>query len=495
MLNNSTESNPGERTDHSVTDQPTVKEITVLAVDDDSSLLDLTKTFLERESDSFDVITDTRADKAVSKLVEGEIAVDAIVSDYDMPAMSGIDFLESIREEFPDLPFILFTGKGSEEIASDAISAGVTDYLQKGTGSSQYSVLSNRLLNVVEKYRANQQLERSERKFSKLVENSSDQISIVSEEGRFEYVSPSSEHILGYSQDEMVGDSVFNFVHPDDRQEVMEEFFEAIENPGMNPNVEFELNHPETDGIIIESRGTNLLEDDVVSGFVVNSRNITDLKKREEDLKHRNEQLENIKSLLSRDIRNPLNIALGSIELYYESEERTHIEKVEKALNRIETLIEQTNHLADQQIRIEKTDTVSLKDIVWSAWEMVETRNSTLQIGGSKQIEADADSVRQLFENLIKNAVEHGGREITCSVGTTETGFYFEDDGDGIPEEDYELVFESGYTTGDNSMGLGLTIVEQIVAKHGWEIDAVDGSDSGARFDITGVTFQPAVYE
>lgn len=480
-----------------VTEQPTSEQVRILAVDDDSSLLDVTATFLERERDNFEVVTETRADEALSELAGSEIEIDAIVSDYDMPVMDGLEFLEEVRERDPEIPFILFTGKGSEEIASSAISAGVTDYLQKGTGSSQYSVLANRLLNVVEKYRARRELERSERKFSKLVENSSDFISIVSADGYFEYVSPSCEHIVGYSQAEMVGDSVFNYVHPDDRQEVMERFFEAVEDPEMDPVVEFRLNTADEDKkeIIIESRGTNLLDDDVVAGFVVNTRDITDLKERERDLKERNEQLEDIKDLITHDVQNPLTVALSSIELYRETDDDTHIGTVETALHRIETLIDQTNVLADQPGTIEGTDTVSLNEIVRSVWDVVETQEATLYVEDSRRIEADTDRLKQLFENLIRNAVRHGGESVTCATGTMEDGIYFEDDGRGIPEGDRELVFESGYTTGDDRMGLGLTIVERIATGHGWDISVTESHDGGARFEITGVTFQPTVYE
>jgi PAS domain S-box-containing protein len=480
-----------------VTEQPTSERVRILAVDDDSSLLDVTATFLERERDNFEVITETRADEALSELAESEAEIDAIVSDYDMPAMNGLEFLEEVRERDPEIPFILFTGKGSEEIASSAISAGVTDYLQKGTGSSQYSVLANRLLNVVEKYRARRELERSERKFSKLVENSSDFISIVSADGYFEYVSPSCEHIVGYTQEEMVGDSVFNYVHPDDRQEVMERFFESVEDPEMDPVVEFQLNTADEDKkeVIIESRGTNLLDDDVVAGFVVNTRDITDLKERERDLKERNEQLEDIKDLITHDVQNPLTVALSSIELYRETDDDTHIGTVEKALHRIETLIDQTNVLADQPGTIEGTDTVSLNEIVRSVWDVVETQEATLYVEDSRRIEADTDRLKQLFENLIRNAVRHGGESVTCATGTMGDGIYFEDDGRGIPEGDRELVFESGYTTGDDRMGLGLTIVERIATGHGWDISVTESPEGGARFEITGVTFQPTVYE
>ena len=126
--------------------------IRILHVDDDWRLADLTATCLEDESERFDVTISTSPTEAVSCLDSGNF--DCIVSDYDMPGLNGVEFLETVRERYPDLPFILFTGKGSEEIASDAISAGVSDYLQKKGGTDQYVILSNRISNLVKKYRA-----------------------------------------------------------------------------------------------------------------------------------------------------------------------------------------------------------------------------------------------------------------------------------------------------------------------------------------------------
>jgi PAS domain S-box-containing protein len=126
--------------------------IAVLLVEDDDALADLTATYLEREADDVDVTTRADAESALDHLAGA--AVDCIVSDHDIPGMNGLEFLEVVREDHPDLPFVLFTGKGDEEIASDAISAGVTDYLQKDTGTDQYTVLANRVRNAVEKRRS-----------------------------------------------------------------------------------------------------------------------------------------------------------------------------------------------------------------------------------------------------------------------------------------------------------------------------------------------------
>ena len=107
--------------------------IRVLHVDDDADFAALAATLVERRADRFDVETAPGASEALDRLTAADF--DCVVSDYDMPERNGIEFLEAVRETHPEVPFILFTGKGSEEVASVAISAGVTDYLQKETGT------------------------------------------------------------------------------------------------------------------------------------------------------------------------------------------------------------------------------------------------------------------------------------------------------------------------------------------------------------------------
>jgi len=132
--------------------------IRILHVEDNVSLGELTVEFLERESERLDVETVPRAKEGIRRLGEG--GFDCIVSDYELPGKNGIEFLEAVRERAPDLPFILFTGKGSEEVASRAISAGVSDYLQKESGTEQYKILANRVVNNVERARAQRELEK-----------------------------------------------------------------------------------------------------------------------------------------------------------------------------------------------------------------------------------------------------------------------------------------------------------------------------------------------
>jgi DNA-binding NtrC family response regulator len=105
------------------------EQVTVLHVDDEERFGNLVSIYLEREESRLEVLTETTPEAAMETLDTAD--VDCVVSDYDMPRTDGLEFLDSVREAYPEMPFILYTGKGSEEIASEAISRGVTDYLQK----------------------------------------------------------------------------------------------------------------------------------------------------------------------------------------------------------------------------------------------------------------------------------------------------------------------------------------------------------------------------
>ncbi|MGQ3412575.1 bacterio-opsin activator domain-containing protein [Natrinema sp. LN54] len=139
--------------------------ITVLVVDNEPGFADLAGEMLERERDS--IVAETATDGTAARDVLERRDVDCIVSDYEMPEMTGLELLERVREDDPDLPFILFTGRGSEEIASEAIAAGVTQYLQKESGKKQYALLANQITNAVAQYRTETELRESERRYER----------------------------------------------------------------------------------------------------------------------------------------------------------------------------------------------------------------------------------------------------------------------------------------------------------------------------------------
>ena len=268
--------------------------IRVLHVDDQLDFADMTTAFLEQESKRFDTETVGSASEGLSRLAESTF--DCVISDYEMPNQNGIEFLRAVRNEWPDLPFILFTGKGSETVASDAISAGVTDYLQKSSGTEQYELLANRILNAVGKIRAEQQIQTEQDRSEALF----DRLSQPAVEVRYEHNEPivrqvnaAFEDVFGYESETMIGDSLDTHIVPDNRIDEATEINEYVQSGGsLNSR---EVIRQTTDGLrrfFIQSA----VYDDGSGGFAIYS-DITDRKEREETLERNQDLLRHTQQL------------------------------------------------------------------------------------------------------------------------------------------------------------------------------------------------------
>jgi PAS domain S-box-containing protein len=260
--------------------------IRLLHVDDDPALAELTATYLERDVEGIDVTTATSAEEGLDILATDEI--DCIVSDYNMPGTNGIEFLEAVRRHDPDLPFILFTGRGSEEIASEAISAGVSDYLQKGGGADKYALLANRIVNAVQKRRN----ERARERDQAIITEATDAILVVGADATVQYATPSTEAVMGRAAADLRGTDASELIIPADRPRVMAEFAALAADPGGHRTVEFRHDRPDGTRIWIETRGRNLLDRDPVDGIVIYGRDVTDRKERETELRRQSRIIE-----------------------------------------------------------------------------------------------------------------------------------------------------------------------------------------------------------
>lgn len=207
------------------------------------------------------------------------------------------------------------------------------------------------------------------------------------------------------------------------------------------------------------------------------------LRERESELEAQNERLEQFASMVSHDLRNPLSVAIGNLELYRDSEDKSHLDTVETSLTRIQDLVTDLTTLARHDTPAETHEPVSVHEVARDAWELIETRSATLSTE-SCTVTGDPSQFMALFENLFRNAVGHGGEDVTVRVGPLEHGFYVEDTGEGIPPDERDSVFEHGYTTGYSGSGVGLTIVSRIAQAHNWDITLTDSPEGGARFEF-----------
>lgn len=268
--------------------------ISVLHVDDEAEFAELTATFLEREDDRLEVETATSADQGLDLLEDTEYQ--CVVSDYDMPGRNGIEFLRRIRERWSDLPVILFTGKGNEEVASDAISAGVTDYLQKGSGTDQYELLANRVTNAVSKLRAERQAEEERRRFRTLFDRLSQPTVEVEYEADVpvvKRVNPAFEETFGYDADEIVGDSLDSYIVPEGDADEAKRINRHVRSGGLLNSEE--VTRRTADGLrpfLIQ----NAVYDDGSGGFAIYS-DISERREREAELERRRELLRQTEQL------------------------------------------------------------------------------------------------------------------------------------------------------------------------------------------------------
>ena len=774
------------------------EEIRVLHVDDDPEFADLTASFLRRSDTPFSVRTSTSPTNAPDLFREGSF--DCVVSDHNMPGLTGLELLEEVREIDPDVPFILFTGKGSETIASRAISAGVTDYLQKSVGTDQYTVLANRIENAVETARSRRALAASQERLSRFIDQSPLGTIEFDETFSIVRVNDAASEILGYEPAEMIGNTFLPFVPDDQKREVaavernlrenrggfrninhvltkdgerrrtawynrvvtddngdvitifsqfedvtgkherrrkLEEhdvlratllemlpvgvlaedadrrvirindrlldlfgvsatredlmgadcealaadlgdrfadpdrFVERIDRiterrepvwneelvldsggaversyrpvelpdgPGhlwvyydvsdrrtrerrleaLNETARrlmaaesreavaevgveaadsvlgLELNaihlfEPD-DGLVpvagtdavrelvgplptftegdsiawrVYETGEPVLLDDVredtdrynddtevrselclplddygvllagsptvgafdrsdeVLGEILATTLVTaleqverteELRERERRLTRQNERLEEFASVVSHDLRNPLNVAAGRLELAMAEHDSENLVEVSRAHDRMSELIEELLTLArdyDAQLELAPVD---LDSFVRNCWANVGVETGRVDARTDLTIRADESRLKRLLENLLGNSVEHGSTvppsqapedgvehgstssrtgsdavAITFGALDDRDGFYVADDGPGIPPEDRERVFEYGYSRTQDGTGLGLAIVEQCADIHGWAVDVAEGTEGGARFEITGV--------
>lgn len=213
---------------------------------------------------------------------------------------------------------------------------------------------------------------------------------------------------------------------------------------------------------------------------------VTDEEQAKRELKRQNERLERFTSTVSHDLRNPLTVATGRLEIAVEEADSEHVDTALAALERMETMIEDLLELARHGQPIDETEPTALETAARKAWKMVQTKDATLEVTGDKTFEADPDRLASLLENLFRNAVEHAGPEVTVTVEPTSDGFAVADDGPGIPPEVRETVFESGYTTETDGTGFGLAIVAEVATAHDWSVRVEESDAGGARFVFAG---------
>jgi PAS domain S-box-containing protein len=308
------------------------------------------------------------------------------------------------------------------------------------------------------------------------------------EEGKFEFVNQAAVDLLGAeSKAELKEYSPADtYANEDERKQ----FSERLRETGTISQYEVQLTT--LDGELfwasMTAKFTEVDGEEYIIGII---ENISERKATQQELETQNERLEEFVNVLSHDLRNPLEIAQGRAAMVEEETEdqyQEHFRPLTDALDRMEQIIEDSLTLARQGDTVGEKTPTSLVDLVGKCWATVKTDSATLEVEDDVTLLADSDRLRHVFENLFRNAIEHGGDNVTICVGCTEDGrLYVEDDGPGISPDKRETVLKAGHTSSTGGTGFGLTIVKRIAEAHGWKMNITESRAGGARFEFENV--------
>jgi PAS domain S-box-containing protein len=262
------------------------KPLHLLHLEDDPDFAELVRTLLEQ--DDLDAEVKRVAGRAEFEAALNSEKFDVILSDFRLPGFTGLEALSFVRKEYPDLPFILVSGTIGEHAAIESLKAGATDYVLKHNPERLASSVRRAAQEAGERAKRRQaetELVRREKYFRTLTENTLDILCILSREGQFLYASPSIEHVLGYTPEELQGTGSFAQVHPEDLPSVRETIQDAIEHPDRTIKIQFRYQKKDATWKRLELVGQNRLDDPDIGGLVTNWRDVTDRWRAEEELR------------------------------------------------------------------------------------------------------------------------------------------------------------------------------------------------------------------
>ncbi|QPV61763.1 PAS domain-containing sensor histidine kinase [Halosimplex litoreum] len=425
------------------------------------------------------------------RLAEGD--VDAVVCDCD-GSFDGRATVEAVRDYSASLPVVVFSVDDALPLAA-ATDLGVETYLQVDADTDRVERLAD-LRPLIERRR---EARRESTMLASLLENVPLSVYFKDRRSRHVRVSDEMPRLTGPSYlegpdgkrhdapDDVVGKTDFDLYPPGLSEEAVADDRRVVET---GESVDGRVEHAHGDDLeetyVTTSKAPWRDEHGAVLGVVGVTRDITERKRYENQLERQNERLQRFASVVSHDVRNPLEVALGRLEFARAEGDEEHFEAIERSLHRIDAIIEDVLTLAREGETVSDPEPVDLAEVAGRAWTVVETGEATLAVETEATLLADESRLRQLLENVVCNAVAHGGDDVTVTVGDLgeRQGFFVADDGAGVPAAHRDSVFDAGYSTDDDGTGLGLSIVRTIAEAHGWETDVTESDSGGARFEF-----------
>ncbi|NHN57648.1 MULTISPECIES: PAS domain S-box protein [Halorussus] len=338
-------------------------------------------------------------------------------------------------------------------------------------------------------------------RYRAIVETVNDGIFVADADDRFTLVNDAYCEMMGYDREELIG-SPTSLV-ADETEEDVAAILEEVDRDltaGPSETNTYETSLETASGETFDAEWSVAPLPNSAGGApdrVVVVRDVTERNERERRLERQNEQLDSFASLLAHELRNPVTIGQIYSQQLSREENPEAVEYVAEAFDRIEDIIDVMLLVARGRDAISECSAVNLADAAREAWTEVDAPDATLELDVDQTVEADATYIRHLFRNLFENAVEHGGTDVTVTVGTLPTGFYVADDGRGIDLDERATVFETGYTSAasEGGMGLGLTFVQEMATAYEWECSVAESTAGGAQFEFENVTRTPTATE
>jgi PAS domain S-box-containing protein len=357
------------------------------------------------------------------------------------------------------------------------------------TAAGTYAGLTGAARDVTgRKDRANE-LER----YETIVQAVSDPVCTLDRSGRFCYVNDSFQTTTGYETETALEETLALIFGDEDVAAVQEAITDVSRRDEETvTTAEVTIQTKDDDAVPAECRIATLPTGaDDPQAVVAVLHDISRLKQRER-------RLSKFASVVSHDLRNPMDVALGRAEMLPEvadvdPETEAHLDDIYESVTRMERIIQDVLTLTRQRKDSFEVEAVSLSAVAEDAWNTVATGSAMLTVETAQVIEAHRSRLVQLLENLFRNAIQHGGEDVTVTVerlrrGGESVGFRVSDDGAGIPKEHRQEIFDDGFTTRPEGTGLGLAIVREVADAHDWEIEVQNTTDRGAQFEILGVS-------
>ncbi len=445
-----------------------------------------------------------------------ELRVEALVPDHlKARHRAGMSrYLETGRGDYIgsravlDLPALRKTG---EEIHVELTLSPVD--LVHGSESEGRFVLAI-VRDVTERKRMEEALRESEGRFRALIQNALDLVMVTEADGAIRYISPSSERVLGYSPQEMLGTNTADYVHPDDLEKAFAEFAEVLSGPGVHPvAVETRVRHKDGSWRWLEGIANNMLGDPSIKGVVFNHRDVTDRKQAERELAQRaaelaiaNAELEQFAYSISHDLRAPLRSVTSFSQILLEDyadeldeEGKDYLERVATAGQRMVHMVEGLLNLS-RVMRVEMhRETVDLRALAGSIAQGLKQsdpeRRVEFAIDGDLVAEGDRWLLRTVLENLLDNAWKFTGEQPRARIelGVVEhegvPAYFVRDDGAGFDMAYADKlfgVFQRLHGADEfEGTGIGLATVARIVRRHGGRVWAEGKVGRGATFYFT----------